>query len=235
MGTGLEEKIIKPGNRIEIQLERSGQKKENAVVYASQITDVYPDGKIEAYMPIDHGRLVLFSPGDKLKAYFYSAANLYGGSAVVTERYKTDGLYYMRLQMTSELKKNQRREYYRYCCMLQMEDRIVDATELQWMEENGKKKPFAGLLMDDSTMLDISGGGLQFLADHQYEEGSIVYCRFFFGKEYRQCIKILGVAVVEDRQNQYRYRARFIGMEKREREEIIQHIFELERMKRKSN
>ena len=48
MGTGLEEKIIKPGNRIEIQLERSGQKKENAVVYASKITDVYPDGKIEA-------------------------------------------------------------------------------------------------------------------------------------------------------------------------------------------
>ena len=48
-----------------------------------------------------------------------------GCEAKVTERYKSDNTYLAEMELTSALRKNQRREYYRLDCAIKMQCRIL--------------------------------------------------------------------------------------------------------------
>ena len=98
---------------------------------------------------------------------------------------------------------------------------------------DGQLIPAVRLPMNRSTIVDISGGGMQFTGDHKYEKGSLIFCEFSFGKPYEAFVQILDSMGVVDRPGEYRHRAKFFGMNKKEREEIIRYIFALERIKRK--
>ena len=229
------EKIVKPGTRIElIPDDQPKDAVPGAVVrYQSQVSDIREDGKIEIYMPIEQGKLILLPVESRLDVYYYAASGIYECRAIIKERYKRDGLYFLALWLTSEVKKRQRREYYRYSCNLPLMVRKMDEVERKWMTERGKLIIFEDLPMDENTAVDISGGGMQFIGNNKYEVGDLLYGQFIFGKEYSQCLKILDSSVLPDRPGEYRHRAKFLGMDRRAREEIIQNIFSLERMKRK--
>lgn len=230
----LVEKIIQPG--IKIELRPDDQPKDaipGAVLrYESKISDVKEDGTVEVYMPIEYGRLVLLSVGSKMDMFCY-AGGIYECRVVVKERYKSEGLYYLGLQLISQLQKRQRREYYRYSCSIPVEVRRMDSAEKKWMTERGKLVVMEDLPMEKNTAVDISGGGMQFTGQYRYEAGEFLYGKFSFGKEYRQCMKVLESSEIPDRPGEYRHRVRFLGMERHAREEIIQNIFVLERVKRK--
>ena len=227
--------ILKPGTKIELSPNDipKGEDAEEIRFYQSKVSDIREDGGIEAIMPIDHGKLVLFSIGSELEIYCYTTRAVYKCRVAVQERYKHEGLYFLLLRPLGELRKKQRREYYRYKCTLPMRDRLVDIEERRSMAESGKLIMTGSLPMNRSTIVDISGGGMQFVSGHKYEAGSLVFCAFSFGKPREAFAQILGSDGIEGRSGEYRHRAKFFGMNKKEREEIIRYIFALERMKRK--
>ena len=131
--------------------------------------------------------------------------------------------------------KRQRREYYRYSCCLSMEARPMDSEEEAWMKEQGMLVVDDELPMHEGIMRNISGGGMMFIGTHRYRTGELVYVRFNFGKNYRQCIRILESSsdASQEPGSGYRSRAEFVGMEWRVREGLIRYIFARERTDRK--
>lgn len=230
------EKIIRPGTKIELCQEKFLTKdaEESLVYYHSKVTDVRDDNTFEAYMPIEQGKLILMSLESRYEMLCYTEQGIYQCSVLVKSRHKEDGLYYVVLRVTSPLQKRQRREHYRYKCMLNLEVREMDSAESKWMTERGQLVVIEETPMDKATIVDISGGGLQFVGKQKYKKDSYCYCKFLFGREYKQCFKVLDSVPIEDRAGEYRTRGKFVGMGSKERENIIQAIFLLERMQRKS-
>ena len=229
------EKVIKPGIKIEIRPD--DQPKDAipgiAVYYHSKVSELREDGIVEVTMPIEQGKLILMPVDSRMDVFYYTAGGIYEGRAIVKERYKNGGLYFLGLRLTSQLKKRQRREFYRYACTIPIHMREMDRDEQKWMTEKGRLLIAEDVPLEEHTMVDISGGGMQFIGTCTYEVGTLLYCKFTFGKEYCQCMKVLDCSNIPDRPGEYRYRTKFLGMDRRAREEIIQNIFALERMKRK--
>lgn len=230
-------KIVRPGTKIELRPDDkpNPEEEDDFRLYSSQISDVREDGIVEAYMPIEQGRLILIAVGSYMDMYCYTDRGVYECRVKVAERYTKEGLYLLLLQITSELRKHQRREFYRYECKLPMKDRWMDDSEQKFMRDNGFLFVDEDMPMSDSTIIDISGGGIQFTGTHSYGVNELVYCRFTFGQEYRLCAEIMGSDVVTGQPGNYCHRAKFVGMSKQDREGIIRYIFSLERLEIKKS
>ncbi len=231
-------KVFKPGTKIEILPDRRGRLDEDeseTKYYHSKISDLREDGSVEIYMPIERGKLMLMSVGKEADFLCYSSSGIYRCRVVVTERYKHDGLYFLLLEPTGELRRNQRREFYRYQCTVPMQSRKMDEEEERWLMQRGQLLIIDENFLDESVITDISGGGIRFSGKLKYEEGDIVYCKFSFGQEYEECIRVLESSEIPERTGEYRHRAKFVAMKNKEREEIIKYIFAMERMRKKFN
>jgi len=195
------------------------------------------DDKVEIAMPFDKGKLVLLSVDEEYDVYFYTRAGLYQCFARITDRYKRDNLYIISLDMTSNLRKHQRREYYRFSCSLEMKTRNLAVEEIAAVAKN-EICLVPGLPLRRSIIADISGGGLRFIASEQYEPGSLIYCNWqlvYQGtlKEYNLVGKVLFSEPIEKKPGEFEHRLQYINANATEREEIIHYIFEEERTYRK--
>ena len=143
----------------------------------------------------------------------------------------------------SDLHKDQRREFYRFNCALEMKFRVLSEEEVKTFEDSDflddpviEDKP-----MKRGIIVDISGGGLRFAADHTIKEGSTILCRYKLepgdaAKEYEVLGKILGSKPSQNREDIFEHRVQFVNIYDEAREEIIRFIFETERkIRRKIN
>lgn len=228
-------KYIAPGSRIELQKTKRyrGENDENNKVYVSQVVDIISDDRIEISMPMEKTKLILLPVDAEYDLYFYTSNGLYQCYARVVDRYKNKNRFSLLLDLTSNLRKYQRREYYRFSCALEMNSRPLQEEEVQTFENNSLVLT-PELPLQRSVIVDISGGGLRFVAEYAYEVGSLILCRYFLwidgeNKEYNLCGKVLGVKEVENRPGFFEHRVQYVNMDKENREEIIKYIFNEER------
>ena len=66
------------------------------------------------------------------------------------------------MELTSNLRKYQRREYYRFSCALEMNSRKLEPEEVKAVDRN-QLYLVPGLPAKRSVIVDISGGGLRFV------------------------------------------------------------------------
>lgn len=233
-------KYVIPGNRVEIQaVERTKyiDNTETKKVYQTKVCDILSDDRLEIYMPMDKTKLILLPVNAEYDVYFYTSAGLYQCFATVIDRYKADNQFILLLELTSNLRKFQRREYYRLSCALEMNSRPLEKEEIEAIEQKDNYI-VPGLPLKRSVIVDISGGGIRFVGSYAYEVNSLMYCKYNLvidgkSKEYTLVAKILMVRKLEDRDNLYEHRAQYIKIDTAEREEIIRFIFEEERKNRK--
>ncbi len=233
-------KYVIPGNKVEIQaVERTKyiDNSETKKVYQTKVYDILSDDRLEIYMPMDKTKLILLPVNAEYDLYFYTQAGLYQCFATVIDRYKTDNQFILLLELTSNLRKFQRREYYRLSCALEMNSRPLEKEEIDAVEQNNSYI-VPGLPLKRSVIVDISGGGIRFVGSYAYEPDSLVCCKYNLvidgnAKEYTLIAKILMVRKLEDRDSLYEHRAQYINIDTIEREEIIRFIFEEERKNRK--
>ncbi len=231
-------KFISPGVKIELQaMERVllGDASDRKV-YESKVVDVIGNDRLEIFMPIEQTKLVLLPVNAEYNIRFYTSRGLFQCNAKVSNRYKNGALYLLELKLISPLQKYQRREYYRYPCMLDMQVRDISDAEQQLIDREGifDAEEIAG---EKATIVDISGGGLRFTGMVPFEPDSIVVCNFELLKDGRKKAysiagKLLSCRRLENNPGQYELRVRFVYITPREREEIIRYIFEEERKKR---
>lgn len=232
---------ILPGNRIEIQaVERVKLANENEGkrVYTSQVRDILSDDQIEVFMPMEKTKLILLPVNTEFDLYFYTSNGLYQCFATVLDRYKDGNQYVLLMELTSNLRKFQRREYYRLSCALEMSARPLEKEEKDAMDKNSDLFLVPGLPLKRSVVVDISGGGIRFISSYQYEPNSFMYCKYNLiiegvSKEYTLITKILSSRELDNRPGVFEHRAQYVDIDTYEREEIIRFIFEEERKHRK--
>lgn len=230
-----------PGTRVEIQaVERVklANEDEGKRVYSTQVRDIISDDQIELLMPIEKTKIILLPVNTEFDLYFYTSNGLYQCFATVIDRYKDGNQYVLLMEFNSNLRKFQRREYYRLSCALEMNSRPLEKEEKAAMDQKSELYLVPGLPLKRSVVVDISGGGIRFISSYKYEADSFLYCKYNLiidgvSKEYTLIIKVLVVKELENRPGVFEHRAQYVDIDTYEREEIIRFIFEEERKHRK--
>lgn len=228
---------IMPGQKVELHATAgNGDLKDKDKVYLSRVHEVLSDDRLEITMPMEQTKLILLPVDGEYEVFFYTKSGLYQCICRIIDRYKSNNVYILVIELVSNLRKYQRREYYRFSCALDMSARELDEEEIEALETLDERRNYLvpGLPLKHSVIVDISGGGLRFVANQKYEEGCLIYCRYSLtvngvNKEYNLVGKVLHVSEVEKQRGSFEHRVQYINIDSVEREEIIRYIFEEER------
>ena len=178
--------ITSPGDKIDIRLMHQVKIEDNggemAQVYKSSICDYLADNLLEVSMPTAEGRMVLFQVGAECQMVIYSKRGMYQCIAVVQKRYKKDNLYLLSVEIMSEPKRFQRREFFRVNLLTEVQYYIVpkEVAALPTTEELFLEieKPEYIDQMKHGMVKDISGGGMLFSSDEQLKMGNYILLNF---------------------------------------------------------
>ncbi len=236
-------KFISKLNKIELQnVEKEGDRQgdEKARMYISSVFDILTEDTLEITMPVENNKLILLPVDNEYDMVIYGKDSLYQCFARIIDRYKSDNVYLLVVELTSNLRKYQRREYYRFSCALEMYSRNLEETEVQTLEQNMPYALTPGLPLKQSVIVDISGGGLRFISSQRYEPDSLLYCSYHLllkdsnaRKKFEVVGKVLSVKELENRSGVFEHRVQYYDIDQETREEIIKYIFEEERRNRR--
>lgn len=206
--------------------------------YASQVIDESENGEYLVSMPLKEGKVVPFSVGQELYATFYSKSGLYRCQMEVTNRYKQGQFFTMEITQKTVLNRIQRREYYRFRYNRPIKYRILSEEEQKLIEQDAVYDwDEASMEWKDGVMIDLSGGGIQFVSGTQEEQDSHMQVCFEIS-ENGKTKHIYAFAILlrsEKNQNKstiYDHCLMFWKMNERTREQIIRFIFDEERKNR---
>lgn len=233
-------KYLKIGEKLEIE-EIPNESSENGIdagrkTYRSELYDIVSEDQIKIAMPMEQMKVILLPVDNEYSLCFYTANGLYQCIGRVIERYKTDNLFVLVMELITDLQKYQRREYFRLSCVLEMKCKQIDEKEFT----NGREEVQfmdTDLTFDNGVMVDISGGGARFISAVQYPKGSLI--RFIFSlfvngnmNEYKLVGKVLKTQELEKKPGSFEHRVQFINMMYDDRESIIQYVFAEDRKMR---
>ncbi len=241
-------KILSPGDRLELLRVASEEKKnrfleQNSVeskVLLSQIYDMMDDEQLKIAMPIVEGRVIPLPVNARYDVCFFTSGGLYKSRVVITDRYKEDGLYILVVELMSDLKKFQRRQYFRLECTLDIEYRQLEDSDVHKIKEDPElirdiieKEPFTAAIV-----LDISGGGVRFASEEKLEPDTNILVDLNISTESGQKVygvmaKVLSSSRIINKEHMYEQRVEYLEIAGHTREAIIKFIFEQERRLRK--
>lgn len=232
-------KFITPGSKIELEaieraLQKDGSYKRKK--YDSKVVEIIDEEHLEILMPMESTKIVLLPVNGEYEVHFFTEKGLFQCLVRVSSRYKNGNIFLLEIELISNLQRYQRREYYRYSCLMDMQIRECSKNEIFALEREADFAP-EFLPTTVGTIVDISGGGLRFTTRSPFEKDQFVVCFFTLlinGKEkdYEIISKILACKEMENKRGFYEHRVQFHKIQNSEREEIIRYIFEEERRKR---
>ena len=238
--------VLCVGDKLDIrilqQVENAGKTGEKPKVWRSVIYDIKNNGELELGMPTEGGKMVLLSLGIRYDLVFYAKGGLYQCIGQVKERYKSDNIYMVSMELKTNLSKFQRREYYRKECLLDVnylelsdEEAGSDLAETAFAQ---REELLYNERMKSGIAVDISGGGLRMVSDLPVETGNLLL-NFTLKNEFGERDIWLFGTVIQTRKlegnGEVRYECRVMYdiRDNRIREQIIKYIFEEERKSRK--
>lgn len=234
-------KILTLGDKIELESIINSNKKteeeEKKKIYISQVYDVLEDGKIAIAMPIVEGRIIPLSVNTHYDACFYTKNGLYQARLVIVERYKENGLHTLVVEFVSELKKFQRRQFYRLPCTMNVEYKRLDQEEVDEYMGKAQVIDIEGSFQN-GIVLDLSGGGMRFLTKEKMDTGDIIIISLQLqNDEEAPKTLLIGKVIlseeIKNREKVYENRMEFIEISERLREKLVKFIFEEERKQRR--
>lgn len=236
-------KFLSEGNKIELRaLDRNwdDQTDNGLKVYHSDVHSILSKDTMEISMPIEKSKLVLLPVDSEFEVIAYSTKGLYRCEVRIIDRYKSNNVYLLVVELTDELSKYQRREYYRYSCVLDMLVRELDEEEAELVEKRAFFDAKQSVPMNWGVIIDISGGGLRFVSEERYELDSLVYCTYQLKTKegnipFEILGKVLAVKKSKNRPENFEHRISYYKLDVRTREKIIKFIFEEERKERKKD
>lgn len=230
------ENLITLGDKIDLkQILRSKYTDDDteARVYASQVLDI-TDDVIRAAMPIYEGRLIPLEVNSDFEAFFHTAKGLYKAVCKVVGRDKIENIYHVDLTLTTELKKFQRREFFRLSCYIDtMFEKLTD-TQFNKYEELEELPETFGDNSSYGAIIDISGGGLRMTSKEHLEKNTILGVRFRIAagagvQEVNLCVKVVTSEKSVNRPELYENRLQYKGIPEELRDLIVKYIFEEQR------
>ena len=235
---------ITPGDRVEVKAlnpntvlahikSAADEYYDVTQTYRTRVYDLLSEDVVSIEMPTEKTKLILLPVGEDFDLCFYTAKGLYQCYARVRDRYKTSNVYILEMALTTNLRKFQRREYYRFNCVLDMKARGLSHDEEKQITEHEVEFIDTDMLLDDGVIVDISGGGARFISNSKYEVDSLILFKFKLDiDDSSRDYSLIGKVVASDRpeaRDSYENRIKFVGIKNKDRESIIKYIFEEER------
>lgn len=232
-------KILGIGNKIELTRSAAAENIDDAKnkrMYISQLVDIIDEDKMKISMPIEQGKIIPLSINTRLDACFYTSNGLYQGRITVTDRYKEGQIFILVVELTSGLKKYQRRQYFRLGCVIEIKYRKIFEEEIEEYAQNNNMIIEADDFLD-GTALDISGGGIRFISKEHLEKDKDIFIVLEIKyeaqtKTYGLLGKVIMSYPAKNRDDMFEHRIEFIYMQGGVRESLIKYIFEEERRQR---
>lgn len=226
-------KYVKVGDKLDIETVVRPGRESDKRQFRSVVYDIISEDELKIAMPLEHGKMILLPIDKEFNICFYTKSGLYQCLARVVDRMKADNVYSLLMELTTDLSKYQRREYYRLNCVLDMKaSKIADDAD----DPNLEKVELidTDITFDNGIMVDISGGGARFISRTQYPKGSEVLFKFTLfvsGKlnEYTLHGRVLFSQEIKTNPGAFEHRLQFVHIMKDDRESIIRYIFEEER------
>ena len=139
--------------------------------------------------------------------------------------------------MLGELAKVQRREYYRYKCLMDARLRVVSDNEYDTGIPDNISVPEEELDWDPVKILDVSGGGAKIVARNHLDKNEVVKLMFTAGileekLNFNLFARILSSTQMQNKAGLYEQRLEFLKTTQEDKDDIVRFIFENERMAR---
>ena len=236
-------KILSIGDKVELTKVQAAQSDASIrkKVYVSQIYEVVDDTRVKVGMPIENGHIVAISPNTRLDACFYTAKGLYHGRVVVVDRMREQNIYVMVIEFQYELKKFQRRQYYRLNCTMDLLHRLMEEKEQEAFVSNGIVPEVENIQgFCNGVALDFSGGGVRFISQERYNKEDLLVVRLKISyddqyKIYSVIGRVISSVPSKNGKGNIENRIEFVDLNSKIREEIIRYIFQEERKQRQKS
>lgn len=232
------------GAKIELKKRNARNKNEGVRAYYSKVLDINETEEgtlVKASMPIFEGHIVPLSVGEEYDIFFSVGGNIIESTCKVAGRSKEVNIYVMDLLMTGELRRVQRREFYRMPCDIPAKVQIINEWQAVMYERTHK---WDDVITDNSQtdvqsrIIDLSGGGIRLRTSSHYEKEECVKVSFdIMYNDKKQTMELLGKVVesylTENSRSDYETRVQFKAMSKDVKEMLIKYIFQEQRRMQK--
>lgn len=203
---------IKAGDRVEIT---SKNNKDAQKVYISQVEDVVDDMRLLLHVPVSYSRVVMLDRSQVYSFLYFTEKGMIRFDTSILDYEKRDGLELMHVNLISAGERMQRREFFRFTCLLPLQ--FVD------IDDNNED---VTVEMQKGIIKDLGGGGIRFVSNYSMEEKSTVRCIIPLDTSYMITVgKVLHKQYFPKSNFKYQYRVEFAGILPEEREKIVQYIF----------
>jgi c-di-GMP-binding flagellar brake protein YcgR len=199
------------------------------------IIDIDSDNNIfNVYNPIYKNRIYTISREKKYEfRYVDEKTGIYSFEGKVLKRYKENSLYILEIEFLGNIKKIQRREFFRINIIknLIIKEPIDDEfrNSLKMIELKDKIK-FSTVTY---SLKDISGGGLGFYSKDKFKLGTILIANLNLGLNNLEILgEIVRVIDISDSETKYLIGVRYLHLSPQKRSIIINFIFEKQRQLR---
>ena len=225
------------GNKIElVRLDQVIRNEQNKRVYVSKIYDFLDDDTLQIAMPIYEGKIVPLDLDERYTACFYTDRGLLQCNVLVTSRYRSGNLFFLDIKLLGKLEKVQRRQFYRYDCLIEAKIRVVSDYEYDTGIPDDISIPEDELPWEPARIVDISGGGVRLNQRNHIERNEVVKLKFMISflneiLSFNLFARILSSTRVQGRSDMYEQRMEFLKITQDERDKIVRFIFESERAK----
>lgn len=211
---------IKVGDRLEISQKNDDQ---NAKSYVSQVEHVLDKKQLVIHMPISYGQLIKLKMNQMYSMIFFTEKGIVKFDTAIIKFTQENNLNFILIKLVSEGVKIQRREFFRFTCLLPAKFALFNNND-ENADDKGSEQVFNGIIKD------LGGGGIRFVTNQDLEEKSKIKCVIVLDNDVFVVLgKILYKQYFPKSNYKYQYRVEFVGMINTEQEKIVQYIFDQQR------
>lgn len=247
------ENTLQIGDKIELsQVVFTEDGVKTSKVYVSQLLDIVDDTTVNAAVPIESSHLVPLEIGSRYDMRFFTRGGMYCCRTEVDGRFKQDGTLFLRMKLLTELKKDQRRQYFRleriipvsFHVITKEEESIAKILDKKDFRDDREKRILEKKLREAmgepklGTITNISGGGVRFVAAEKLAKDDKLSLEFYMDRDNPETYLQLEGRIVfaDERRNSnqmYENRVEFLNVNRLDRERIVKFVFSEERKMRK--
>ncbi len=172
---------------------------------------------------VDKEDVCYINPNDEIKfAFSRQSDSVYGVPLLVVA---ADNAGTLEVYHTSNLKRNQLRQYVRIDLTLPLKFRLINAVDAEKSEIRRGESV-------EAKMSDISGGGLSFICERSLHAGDLTSVGFDLpnAKFIGIAAKVLRISLQEGKSKAYyKHHVKFVNLEPRRRDMIVKYVFDKQR------
>lgn len=240
----MELKDLTPGRPVEISVHKKNknEKKGDNNIFISSLFDITVKGDVVIHMPSRQGKVVMLPSTVEYDIFIYTNVGIYQFIGKIVKQGKLETFPVYVIHPITELKKIQRREFYRFECLIPTEvvgisTELTDLPNMELIEQ--KIQETSQLEYVRATIVNLSGGGAKINSDKEIVAKEHMYVSFVLSTEKSTVhIHVLARIVVSKYNEEldiYENRVEFIFKDSEDRESIIKYIFDEDRRLRKKD